>query len=98
MKSTIVRSNDCCVAGAPVDVTENKVKIPPKEAKKGPSIRDVKQGETIEIEASDSELNIKTGELIYDGKVIAIFSKTACEEIKKHHKEAKKPKDENREI
>ena len=71
MSSTNVHSNsgNTYCAGAQMIPTEREVEIPPKNAHKGPSSREVKLGEGMEILVENSILH-------EDGKLTTINGKT----------------------
>lgn len=89
MSSTNVHSenekvNIECVGGQTIP-TENELEMPPKSAGRGPSILDVRQGETMEIPVGDSVLH-KDGKLIaVGGTTVAKFDKTSFDRIAAKH-------------
>ena len=100
MSSTNVHSekqNNKYCAVAQIVPTDKEVEIPPKTAKKGPSVLDVMLGEAMEIPVVSSELH-KDGKLIdKDGAVVAKFSKDSFEVLAtKNTSKSKQIKDEAR--
>lgn len=83
MSSTNVHSeqNNIQIVGGQVIPTEKEMEIPPKSAGKGPSILDVRQGDTMEIAVGESKLREDGNLVAVDGTTIAKFDDKAYKRI-----------------
>lgn len=91
MSSTNVHSmneeidNPCLAGGQTISDKKGNLEIPPRAAKEGPSIMEVKEGQIMEITADNTELR-EDGKLIKNGEVDAIFGKEAYAKLANKNK------------